>query len=216
MLRHTLLSAILAWAFLAAFGPAHAVAGPSADTVLTVLQPDRQTEANSTTTVALRSRNNRHNASSRANRNAMNRKRFPADRALVIKNGGFPRLGNNFEVLAPHSDTYNCIAWSMGIKDHWVWPGYSMSAFDKAYSRLGYRRLKSVNLRHERGVQKIVLYGTRTGNGSVNCTHAARQSSDGTWTSKLGKLPLIRHQSANALSGSSYGHPVAVYAKKKR
>ena len=43
----------------------------------------------------------------------------------------------------------------------------------------------------------------------------ACQERDGTWSSKLGKGPLIRHLTPGALNGSSYGQPVAVYERPR-
>ena len=37
--------------------------------------------------------------------------------------GEFPHLGKDFEVLGPATKQYNCIAWSIGVTDQWVWPG---------------------------------------------------------------------------------------------
>jgi hypothetical protein len=42
------------------------------------------------------------------------------------------------------------------------------------------------------------------------------QERDRTWTSKLGQLALIRHATADALSGPTYGQPVAVYVRARR
>ena len=36
---------------------------------------------------------------------------------------------------------------------------------------------------------------------------------DGTWTSKLGDGPLIRHLRASSVAGPSSGHPIAVYSR---
>ena len=44
-------------------------------------------------------------------------------------------------------------------------------------------------------------------------THAALQNSDGTWSSKLGSDPLIRHLTADVFGSTSYGRPVAIYAR---
>jgi hypothetical protein len=143
----------------------------------------------------------------------LNRSRFPAERAFVT---GFPNLGADFEVLAPRNSTFNCIAWSMGITNRWVWPGKSVADFDREYGRLGFYRLRTLDYRLQPGVTRIVLYGQVKPAGMIECTHAARQATDGTWTSKLGKLPLIRHLTPEALNGQSYGRPIAVYVRAVR
>ena len=52
------------------------------------------------------------------------------------------------------------------------------------------------------------------GDAIVEVTHGALQDRDGTWTSKLGQLALIRHRTPAALNGPTYGQPVAVYARR--
>jgi type VI secretion system secreted protein VgrG len=151
-----------------------------------------------------------------ARKRFLNKKRYSGERRILlsrVERRSFPRLGGNFEVLAPRTKVYNCIAWSIGITNRWVWPGYTISAFDQLYGSYGYRRISTKDYRLQPGVQKIVLYGHVSKNGRIKCTHGARQLADGTWTSKLGKLPLIRHMSPDALNGPSYGRPIAVYVK---
>jgi len=128
---------------------------------------------------------------------------------------------------APRVKTYNCIAWSLGITDEWVWPGESVKAFDGLYAGRGYKRLAARDYGPEPGVEKVVLFGTlkdvrlKTADGKsreevmVVATHAARQEADGTWTSKLGGLARIRHRTPEAVAGGTYGDPVAVYARPK-
>src|SRR5437016_5479833 len=45
-------------------------------------------------------------------------------------------------------------------------------------------------------------------------THAALQEPDGSWASKLGNLPLIRHANPYAVDGPTYGVPVATYVRR--
>jgi hypothetical protein len=154
-------------------------------------------------------------------RRPLNKRRYPSQRRILYSPGerrSFPYLGTKFEVLAPRTKVYNCIAWSVGIRNRWVWPGVTISAFDQLYGSHGFRRVRTGRLsksdyRPVPGIQKIVLYAIVYKNGKVKCTHGARQLPDGTWTSKLGKLPLIRHLTPQALNGPSYGRPIAVYVK---
>lgn len=151
----------------------------------------------------------------------LNKKRFPSQRRILlsrVERKSFPYLGTDFEVMAPRTKVYNCIAWSIGITSRWVWPGTTVSAFDRLYGSYGFRRVRTGRLTATDfavvpGVQKIVLYAHVSKDGKVKCTHGARQLSDGTWTSKLGKLPRIRHLTPQALNGPSYGRPIAVYVK---
>jgi hypothetical protein len=130
----------------------------------------------------------------------------------VIDAGGFPSLHGDYRVLSPSTPKYNCIAWSLGITSQWVWPGDRVTDFDHLNARYGYRRLHGLDYGVQPGVDKIVLYGKQE-HGRWVVTHQARQLSDGTWTSKLGKLALIRHRTPEALSGPDYGRPLAVYVR---
>jgi type VI secretion system secreted protein VgrG len=107
----------------------------------------------------------------------------------------------------------------MGIHDWWVNPQTSTADdpfrdMDQLYAPLGYRRLPHLDLTLVPGHEKVVLYATLNPDWTVKTvTHAARQEPDGTFTSKLGQLPLIRHRTAEGLRGQSYGLPVAVYTR---
>jgi hypothetical protein len=147
-------------------------------------------------------------ASFNTTRYASQRREIDAMRAQ-----GFPRLGANYEVLRPATSTYNCIAWSLGLTGEWLWPGASVRAFDKLNAAHGYRRLSQLDYKPQSGVEKVVLYA-KTVNGHLVVTHQARQMPDGTWTSKLGKMAVIRHATPDSLDGPDYGRPVAVYARR--
>jgi hypothetical protein len=130
----------------------------------------------------------------------------------------FPHLGRDFEVLRPGTKTYNCIAWSLGVTDRWLWPVPSgqpvhVRDFDNLFARHGYRRLSSLNFERVEGQDKLILYTRRKDDGTFEPTHTARQLSDGSWSSKLGKLPLIRHLHPGDVSGDTYGEPTVVYVR---
>jgi hypothetical protein len=134
----------------------------------------------------------------------------------------FPRL-HRWEVLAPSTGdskvkgSYNCIAHSMRIYHKWVWPqGASVQEFDQLYGSLGYRRTRTLDYRFDPKVEKVVLYATRRSDGSFNCTHGSRQLADGTWTSKLGGGPLIRHPTPDCVGGGLYGEPIYVYVRQRK
>lgn len=144
--------------------------------------------------------------------------RYPVETAKLLSPSvrkSFPNLGDHFEVLGPSTKRYNCIAWSVRTTKRWVWPGKSVAAFDQLYGRYGYRRLRTMDYRVVPGMQKIVLYGKIKSDGGIECIHGARQAPNGTWTSKLGQMARIRHQTPEALTGPSYGRPIAVYVRAK-
>ncbi len=142
---------------------------------------------------------------------------FPQERAALASAAmrtGFPRLGADYVVLAPSAKGYNCIAWTVEITDRWVWPGEKVSSFDRLYAQVGYKRLKTADYRLTRGYDKIALYG-KVADRQVSCTHGAWQTADGKWTSKLGQMALIAHETPEALTGPGYGKPLFVYIRKK-
>jgi hypothetical protein len=158
---------------------------------------------------------------SRPGRNpSASRNRYAAEYRLLVSpkwRRDFPHLGRSFRVLGPSTDPnkktgYNCIANSLNTRGRWVWPGDRVSDFDKLYRRHGYRRLRKPDYGHNPRLEKVVLYAKKK-NGRWVCTHAARQLADGSWTSKLGAGPLIKHPDADSVAGPSYGRPIAVYVR---
>lgn len=127
----------------------------------------------------------------------------------------FPRLKKStFRVCSPETPEYNCIGWAIGRSDLVVWPiGMSwpptcpceetVDAFKDAFRILGYEPCSDG--RHERGFNKIALYAH--GNKPK---HAARQISDGKWTSKVGRSFDIEHNLED-LEGEHYGKVVMFF-----
>ena len=122
----------------------------------------------------------------------------------------FPRLTeDNFQITSPKSIKYNCIAWAAGAMDRWWQPGVhwpiDSSRYDhgignlvEAFRSPGYEECENETL--EDGFEKLAFYGS-----GMMYTHAARQLSDGRWTSKLGQLEDIVHTTVDAISGGDYG-----------
>ena len=136
----------------------------------------------------------------------------------------FPELkGTAFEVTSPTLQDYNCIAWAAGDDSRWWWPDPSgqcywpegvprnitVTAFIEAFQGLGYEICSDSGL--EQGVEKVAIFAYADGEP----THAARQLSDGTWTSKLGTLEDIRHISLDHVSGQQYGNPVYILQRRR-
>jgi hypothetical protein len=133
---------------------------------------------------------------------------------------GFPRLTDEFEVIRPNSTSYNCIAWSLGYTDRWIWPAQNggqvyFSDFDDLYTRHGFKKATTMSFDKSAKYDKVVLYAKANDWNILEPTHAAKQQSDGSWTSKVGKLPVIRHLHPNDLEGSSYGQPYVIYLRPK-
>lgn len=143
----------------------------------------------------------------------------PSWKAEMLRSKSFPNLqAEDFVGIGPSSQKYNCIAWTLGIRDEWVWPGTRIEDFDKLYAQQGYKPMDSLDLSHDPNMEKVVIYGLppRTGNGPIEVTHGARMDEQGRFTSKIGTQPLIRHNSADDLTGPSYGQPVRVYVRPRQ
>jgi type VI secretion system secreted protein VgrG len=146
---------------------------------------------------------------------------FDRDRQVLLARDNrraFPLLSDNFEVVGPSGTPFNCIAHSLGLHDRWINPETGppsdpLGPMDRMYASQGYLRQSGMDLRQLPGRQKVVVYAKIRGGRISSVTHAAVQEKDGTWTSKLGKLALIRHLTPNALRGPEYGIPVAVYER---
>lgn len=107
---------------------------------------------------------------------------------------------------------YNCVAWAAGDTNHWWQPGihwpvqtsrddYGVDALEQAFASLGYEACPDERL--EPGFEKVALYGY-----GFFYTHAARQLTDGRWTSKLGKAEDIEHDFPEDVAGGIYGEVV--------
>jgi hypothetical protein len=132
----------------------------------------------------------------------------------------FPRLGDRFEVLGPATVTYNCICWSLGGNNTWVWPRgpgqpVTLADFDALYSYYGFRRVAGLDYTRQKGIDKVVVFAVSR-DGKAEITHACKQLPDGSWSSKLGSLPLIRHLRPDDVAGPTYGLPYVVYVRKAK
>jgi hypothetical protein len=127
----------------------------------------------------------------------------------------FPKLkADGARKTSESTQQYNCIAWSAERDVHWWWEpvprepwerwpegvpdDYSFDSFVILFEKLGYE--KCDNHRLESDFEKVALYSDARG-----FTHVASQLASGAWTSKLGPLEDIEHNSAEALEGASYG-----------
>lgn len=141
----------------------------------------------------------------------------PSWKSMVLKSPSFPNLkADNFVAIGPYSQSYNCIAWTVGVRDEWVWPGDSIKAFDDLYAKSGYRPLDDMNTALDPTLEKVVIFGLEKPDGSIEVTHGVKQEADGRWTSKLGTEPLIRHDQLDGVAGPAYGQPVRVYVRPRQ
>ena len=131
---------------------------------------------------------------------------------------GFPRLGENFEIVGPATKDFNAYSHALGL-DRWVAPEAGtadnpLAGADRLLGQYRYQRLADLDLSAKRGVEKVVLYVTVNPDGTVkDVTSAARQEADGTWTMKVGQMHTIRIKDPYLLQGPTYGLPYVVYAR---
>ena len=135
----------------------------------------------------------------------------------------FPGLAADGSLRSsPVTDRYNCIAFAAGKRDvnwwpipspvnGWEWPlGYgqpeTLASFQAAFGTLGYIPCADGSL--EPGFEKIVFYEIA---GRIK--HAARQTSQNHWLSKLGPNIDITHFSEVAVESEEYG-TVAGFMKR--
>lgn len=132
----------------------------------------------------------------------------------------FPNLTNkNHSIASPATDNYNCIAWSLGVNDRWMWPedldsfwpsvvaeADELEAVIQLYLDRGYDKCESGEL--EEGYKKVAIYVKED-----RLSHAALQLESGRWTSKLGRMQDIEHDTLEALEGELYGK-AAIFLKK--
>lgn len=132
----------------------------------------------------------------------------------------FPKLAEAlFQITSPPTANYNCIAWAAEDSEVWwepdpafiyYWPPgvpreYTVQCYIEAYGTVGYRT-PSVDS-FEEGVDKVAIFA-RDGRP----LHAARQLSDGQWTSKCGQFEDISHP-LHSLEGELYGTVEVILAR---
>lgn len=142
-------------------------------------------------------------------------KKMPNDLTFL-----FPRLdARNHRITSREDPGYNCVAWATRDSTRWwdhlygYWPDgvardSSVEAYVELFRELGFEKSNDSN--PEFGFEKIALYAK---NGEF--THVARLLESGHWTSKLGALEDIEHNSLDSLASDSYGRPLAFLRRPK-
>ena len=114
--------------------------------------------------------------------------------------GYFPSLDVDQAVVTDNaSAAYNCISWTVGITNRWLWPGNSLASFDSFYRGFGFVRSNDGTIAAWGLSSSNMTHGSVTGPG-----HGPR------WESKCGSDLRIQH-GLNELVSSSYGRVVAFY-----
>jgi hypothetical protein len=135
----------------------------------------------------------------------------------------FPSLSaSGYRITGPATSRYNCVAWAAGDQDAWwqadladaYWPegvpaDGTVPCLVALFQFLGYELCDTPEL--EPHFEKIAIYAK-----GAEYTHAARQTADGHWTSKLGQSVQIEHATLDALTGEAYGDVVQVLKRSRR
>ena len=95
-----------------------------------------------------------------------------------------------------------------------VWPHCNdgktdIKTFIEAFTENGFEVCND-NL-EENHTQKVALYCYP---GTFECTHAARQLSNGLWTSKLGESNDIQHSTPYTIQGRIYGNVACILRRR--
>ncbi len=128
-----------------------------------------------------------------------------------LQNGAGYRDGE----VSDANEAYNCFAWAIGRNDirfdssdepcsYWprgIEPSPYVESYVEVYSSEGFEVCDNPSL--EEGCVKIALYEDRYSGEAV---HAARQLSNGCWTSKMGFIEDISHQHLSSLEGYYQGY----------
>ena len=131
----------------------------------------------------------------------------PAKRQEFV--GYFPNL-RNFKITAPATGSYNCIAWSVGITDEWLWPGNTVAIFDAFYASHGWAVSSSGAREYKK--RKVALWAMNS--DPNDCQHGSRETVDCDWhESKCGGLERIVHDKRQ-MEGGVYGVIIKYYEKQ--
>jgi len=132
----------------------------------------------------------------------------------------FPRLTESNHRLTSAADPdYNCIAWAVGDTEHWWQPGrywpisarrddFGIAVLEQALRALGFEDCETDDV-FEADYDKVAIYGN-----TLFYTHAAKQLSNGKWSSKLGKAEDIEHDSPEDVAGGIYGEVVEILRRR--
>ncbi|WP_419862312.1 DUF7689 domain-containing protein [Candidatus Palauibacter sp.] len=105
--------------------------------------------------------------------------------------------------------------WWPGRRSYYFWPRNvrcdgTVEALVEMFESRGYEICSDASL--EDGYEKIAIYA----DGRGYPTHAARQLETGAWTSKLGGLEDIEHDTVDDVNGPDYGAPVCFMRQRTK
>lgn len=117
----------------------------------------------------------------------------------------FPNLDVNHAIVTGgKTNRYNCIAWTMGVTNQWIWPGDNIKDFDAFYKLYGYTRSSD---------GPIAIWGTSESEITHGCVSGPVNGPR--WESKCGGDLKIQH-GLNELTGTVYGNVIAFYSREQQ
>ncbi len=126
----------------------------------------------------------------------------------------FPGL--RVEVVERFTDAFNCIAWTIGVRDRWVWNEIDMdSNGESSYSEFiaFYQRHGFVPTPYEAEAD-VAIFGFRSITGKISVKHGAvREKGSNFWLSKMGQGGIIRHDGLDVFENSPYGSLVLMFRR---
>ena len=125
----------------------------------------------------------------------------------------FPDL--TVEVVERFTNSFNCIAWTIGVRDRWVWNeidtnGDGLSSFSEFVSFYGRHGLLPTTVESE---AEVAIFGFESF-GKLDVKHGAvREKGSNYWLSKMGQGGIIRHEGLNAFDTSPYGKLLLMFKR---
>lgn len=133
-------------------------------------------------------------------------------RLMKTYRNGFPGL--TVEVVERFNNSFNCIAWTIGVRDRWVWREIDLnkdgtSSFTEFVAF--YRRHGLVPTSFESEAE-VAIFGFQR-NGNIDVKHGARKEPSGMWLSKMGQGGIIRHDDLHVFKDSPYGDMLMMFKR---
>ena len=125
----------------------------------------------------------------------------------------FPDL--TVEVVERFTNSFNCIAWTIGVRDRWVWNeidtnGDGLSSFSEFVSFYGRHGLLPTTVESE---ADVAIFGFESF-GQLDVKHGAvREKGSNYWLSKMGQGGIIRHEGLNVFDTSPYGKLLLMFKR---
>jgi hypothetical protein len=125
----------------------------------------------------------------------------------------FPNLP--VEVVERFTKAFNCIAFTIGVRDRWVWNEIdtNQDGFASYTEFIAFYRRHGFEITPLEAEADIAIFG-KMNRSRVEVKHGARREpGTGYWLSKMGQGGIIRHKSLNVFKDSPYGDPLLMFRR---